>query len=142
MRLVLAVFLLFAIGADAATPPTPPPAGAQQPSVTFCWDNAAGALVACPALPAPPSAPSNSSTCTVPTGTAAIVIPLSNTRKWVMITSRTTGTEVQDIGSSNVIVNGGIPLAPGGGFLFTGLGAKGPIYGIAPIASPCSFVEG
>ncbi len=74
---------------------------------------------------------------------AAIIVPASGTRKWLMITNRTAGNETQDIGSSNVTVGGGIPIAPGGGFLFNGAGAAGPIYGITTTAgSPFSYVEG
>jgi hypothetical protein len=126
--------------------PTPPPPGSQNPVVTFCWDptaNAgAGAWEACPSLPLTPTPLTNSTPCTVPAGTAGVVVPPSNTRQWVMLTNRTSGTEDQDVGSSNVTVKGGIPLAPGGGFLFTGVGAKGPIYAIAPVSGPCSYVEG
>lgn len=84
----------------------------------------------------------NSASGTMTTA-VSIIVPFSATRQWLMITNRTTGTEVQDIGSSNVTVGGGIPLAPGGGFLFDGPGAAGPIYGIAGVSgSPFSYVEG
>lgn len=74
---------------------------------------------------------------------ATIIVPASATRKWLMITNRTTGGDTQDIGSSNVTVGGGIPLVPGGGFLFAGPGAAGPIYGITTAASSAySYVEG
>lgn len=74
---------------------------------------------------------------------ATLIVPFNALRKWLMISNRTTGTETQDIGSPNVQVNGGIPLAPGGGFFFNGAGAAGPIYGITTVAnSPFSFVEG
>lgn len=77
-------------------------------------------------------------------GTArALIVPFSATRRWLMITNRTAGAETQDIGSSNVTVGGGIPLVPGGGFLFNGAGAAGPLYGITTAAgSAFSYVEG
>lgn len=74
--------------------------------------------------------------------TASVVVPYSATRKWVMITNRTAGAEIQDVGSSNVTVGGGIPLTPSSGFLFNQAGAAGPIYGITTVAnSPWSYVE-
>ncbi len=74
--------------------------------------------------------------------TAVIVVPYSATRTWLMFSSRTTGTETQDIGSSNIAIGGGIPIAPGAGFVFNGPGAAGPIYGITTVASsPFSYVE-
>jgi hypothetical protein len=89
-----------------------------------------------------PTALTNSAAGTMGTS-ASIIVPASGTRKWLMITNRSAGSETQDIGSSNVIVGGGIPLAPGGGFLFNGAGAAGPIYGITTVSgSPFSYVEG
>lgn len=73
---------------------------------------------------------------------AAIAVPFSSTRKWLMFSNRTAGAETHDIGSSNVTVNGGIPVAPGAGFLFTGPGAAGPIYAVTTVgSSPFSYVE-
>lgn len=89
-----------------------------------------------------PTALTNSTSGNV-TASATIVVPFSSTRKWVMFSNRTTGTETHDLGSSNVAVGGGIPIAAGGGFLFNGPGAAGPIYGITTVASsPFSYVEG
>lgn len=89
-----------------------------------------------------PSALTNSTSGNV-TASATIVVPFSSTRKWLMFSNRTTGTETHDLGSSNVAVGGGIPIAAGGGFLFNGPGAAGPIYGITTVASsPFSYVEG
>lgn len=49
------------------------------------------------------------------TNVVAIIVPFSATRKWVTVFNRSTGTETHDLGSSNVAVLGGIPVAPGGG---------------------------
>lgn len=88
------------------------------------------------------NAPSNSANGVM--GVAVgIVVPFSASRKWVMITNRSTNSETQDVGAADVTVGGGIPLNPGGGFLFNGNGAQGPIYGITTVAnSPFSYVEG
>jgi hypothetical protein len=73
----------------------------------------------------------------------AIIVPASAARKWLNITNRSTGAEVQDIGPANVAVGSGIPLYSGAGFLFNGAGATGPFYGVTTIASsPFSYVEG
>lgn len=86
--------------------------------------------------------PSNSVAGTMGTS-ISIVVPFSAARRWLMITNRTAGSETQDIGSSNVAVGSGIPLVPGGGFMFSGAGAVGPIYGITTAASSAfSYVEG
>lgn len=74
---------------------------------------------------------------------AAILVPFSSTRKWLMISNRSQGTETHDLGSANVTVGGGIPVAAGGGFLFSGAGAAGPVYGITTVpGSAFSYVEG
>lgn len=88
-----------------------------------------------------PTAFTNSASGTMGT-TAAIVVPYSSTRKTLWIFSRTSGSEVQDLGSSNVAVGGGIPLFSGNGFFFGGPGAAGPIYGVTTVgSSPYSYVE-
>jgi hypothetical protein len=73
---------------------------------------------------------------------ASIIVPANPSRTWVMITNRS-NNDIQDIGSANVAVSGGDPLYPGGGFLFNGIGAAGPIYGITTASgSPYSYIEG
>ena len=75
--------------------------------------------------------------------TATPIVPFSTTRKWLMFSNRSKGSEIQDIGPADVTVGGGIPVFPGGGFLFNGTGACGPIYGITTVPnSPFSYVEG
>jgi hypothetical protein len=124
---VVLVMLLCPLAASAQPSPfTSPPAGTG--TNTF---------------PAPTQF-TNSKPCTMPAGTAGVIVPYSDSRRYVVIFNRSTGTETQDIGSSNVVVNGGIPLAPGGGgYTLNGAGAAGPIYGITTVGgSPCSYVEG
>lgn len=72
-----------------------------------------------------------------------VVVPYSATRRWLQFTNRSSGVETQDLGSANVTVGGGIPLAPNQGYLFNAGGATGPIYGVTTVAnSPWSYVEG
>lgn len=107
------------------------------PSPTFQGINVLDNLTVAPA-----SFPLTNSAAGTMGVAAAIIVPASGTRKWVMITNRT-ASDTQDIGSSNVTVGAGIPLSPGGGFLFNGAGASGPIYGISTAAaSAFSYVEG
>jgi hypothetical protein len=77
-------------------------------------------------------------------GTASILVPASETRKWLAIYNRDpTNTHTVDVGSANVVNNGGIPISPQGGFIFSGEGAAGPIYAVSTAASVAmSFVEG
>ena len=91
------------------------------------------------------SAPFPLKSCTKGTmGVAAtIIVPVSTTRRWLIVYNRSATGEIQDIGASNVTVGGGIPLYPGAGFMFDGAGAAGPIYGITTVPnSAFSFVEG
>lgn len=163
MRLTLAALaLLMALPSTAVRaqtqanmtnpgPSVPTPTGSLQGIASFVWNGTAwvpggggsGGSGSNPTVVSQaPSALNNSAANTMGT-TATIIVPASATRKWLMITNRTAGSETQDIGSSNVTVGGGIPLAPGGGFLFNGVGASGPLYGITTVAgSPFSYVEG
>lgn len=73
---------------------------------------------------------------------ADIVVPASGTRKWVIVFNRSE-SDKQDLGASGVTVGGGIPLESGAGYLFDGIGAAGPIYGISNNTdSAYSYVEG
>ncbi len=92
---------------------------------------------------ASPLTNSAATTTSATIGQAISVVPFSATRRFLHIFSRTTGNETVDLGSSNVVVGGGIPLQAAGGFSFLGVGAAGPIYAVTTVAnSPLSYVEG
>ena len=81
--------------------------------------------------------------CSPTPNSAVSVVPYSATRKWLAVFNRSNGQETVDIGSSDVTLNGGIPIQAGaGGYVFDGPGAAGPIYAISPVAgTPLSYVE-
>lgn len=91
--------------------------------------------------PGPPKG-SHAVTTSASANQASIIVPYDLTRGWLMITSRSAGNETIDLGSSNVQIGGGIPIVAGGGFLFTGAVAQGPIWAVTTVpSSPLSYVE-
>jgi hypothetical protein len=95
-------------------------------------------------LPAgrPATALTNSTQGTV-TNAPGLLVPYSATRKSVFIFNRSTGNDIIDVGSPNVVVGSGIPIGPGNaGFQFQGDGAAGPIWAVSTGGNtPVSFVE-
>ena len=77
---------------------------------------------------------STSGTTSATPSTAAVAVAASAGRTYLVVTNTSTTATIY-LGSSSVTVGTGIPLAPGGGYLFTGAIAGGVLYAISSTAS-------
>jgi hypothetical protein len=123
-----ACFAVFAIPACAQ--PAPPPAGAQTPVVTYCWNGAA--LVACGVAPLTYS---GAPTASVTTGSTTIASSGTYTRALTITTLPASTTNVWlNVSCGAAVVGSGILLSGGGGgFSFGGPAAPIPTCPITAI---------
>lgn len=75
-----------------------------------------------------------SGTTSATPSTAAIAVAAAVGRTYLVVTNTSTTATIY-LGSSSVTGGSGIPLAPGGGYLFTGAIAGGVLYAISSTSS-------